>query len=464
MAVAWPDFSLATITEAKYYDALKAAVAERCAAACAGAGHAFFFPASDQWCDATPDLNRLKELRNAIRSLAPAFVNFENEGYQWQAWSRFPIAYTAADVMGGEHSLAILPTPGSPESNAELLAVYRAFLENCAWWLKRFRYVDVSGQSYYTRKSEANGSYNWAQYSDGEISESGDQPEAVMSNPSHQGMGRRGWAATSNLVDVSHREYEHLEDWHSRDDGWHFDYEHYRARSVSATAYSGLVVRNFSGLPGMLLLVPCYTRDARGEYPTRYKWTDLIDSVMPDDPWEDDGGRMAESMTDTETREEKHGNAWLEVLRDTEKCRQWWVQQSEWSWRLDKEGSQTLTRTEWSLDGTRHYSETTTDETHSWTNTTIWEITENTINDFDGFGGWTLGVPVPHGIIQPHDRVTAIPERDTIPLPDVWNLESFRLWRRGLHPRDRSDTVSYQAALRIAPILDFNSSYRYQDT
>ena len=125
MAVAWPDFSLATITETKYYDALKAAVAERCAAACAGAGHAFFFPASDQWCDATPDLNRLKELRNAIRSLAPAFVNFENEGYQWQAWSRFPIAYTAADVMGGEHSLAILPTPGSPESNAELLSVYR---------------------------------------------------------------------------------------------------------------------------------------------------------------------------------------------------------------------------------------------------------------------------------------------------------------------------------------------------
>ena len=32
MAVEWPDFSLATITEAKYYNALKAALAERCAA------------------------------------------------------------------------------------------------------------------------------------------------------------------------------------------------------------------------------------------------------------------------------------------------------------------------------------------------------------------------------------------------------------------------------------------------
>lgn len=464
MAVEWPDFARATITEARYYNALKAALAERCAAACAGAGSCIFFSDDDQRDDATPDLTRLRRLRKVLRDLASKFIRLEDERYPWQAWSRFPIAYTDADIMKGEHSLAILPTPGSPESCAGQLEVYRTFLENCAWWLKRFRYVDVSGNSYYTRKSEANGSYNWARRPNGEISEQGELPEAAMSNPSHEEIGKTGWAATSNLVDVSHREYEHLEDWHSRDDGWHFDYEYYRARNVRATAFSGLVVRNFSGLPGELLLVPCYTCAARGEFPTRYKWTDLIDSVMPDDPWEDDGGRMAESMTDTEIREEKHGNAWLEVLRDTEKCRQWWVQRSEWSWGLDREGSQTLTRTKWSLDGTRHYSETNTDETHSWSNTTIWEITENTIDDFDGFGEWTLGDPVSHSIIQPHDRVIAIPEMDTIPLPDVWDLESFRLWRKALHPRDRSDTVSYRAVLRIAPILDFNSSYRYQDT
>ena len=60
--------------------------------------------------------------------------------------------------------------------------------------------------------------------------------------------------------------------------------------------------------------------------------------------------------------------------------------------------------------------------------------------------------------------MVAIPERDDIPLPNVWDLESFRLWRRSLHPRDRSDTVSYRAVLRVVPILDFNSSYQYQDT
>ena len=36
MALEWPDFQQATITDAKTFDALKRAVAERCAAAAAG--------------------------------------------------------------------------------------------------------------------------------------------------------------------------------------------------------------------------------------------------------------------------------------------------------------------------------------------------------------------------------------------------------------------------------------------
>ena len=140
MAVDWPYFSQATITEAKYFNALKAALAERCAAACAGTAYQIDFPADDQWDSITPDLDRLKSLRSALQSLAPRFVRLDDERYAWRCWANFPIAYTAADLMKGEHSLAILPVESTPEANCVLLEVYRTFLENCAWWLKQFPY------------------------------------------------------------------------------------------------------------------------------------------------------------------------------------------------------------------------------------------------------------------------------------------------------------------------------------
>ena len=117
MALEWPDFTQATITDAETFDALKRAYAERCAAASAGAGHAVPDDAEYWGADVTPDLDRLVSLRNAIRSLAPKFVRLEDERYRWKSWVNFPIAYTGADLMKGEHSLAILPAPGISPSH-----------------------------------------------------------------------------------------------------------------------------------------------------------------------------------------------------------------------------------------------------------------------------------------------------------------------------------------------------------
>ena len=198
MAVDWPDFRQAGITEARHFAALKDALAERCAAACAGAGESIDFPVGEQWRGPVPDLYRLTRLRSAICSLAPRFVRLEDELYRWQAWSRFPIAYTRADPMKGDHSLAILPSPGTPEANADLLGVYRDFLENCAWWLGRFRYVDVSGASFFTRRSTAWGGIDISDEEYWGHEESGAEPETFMASPEHEPTGPRpGPAGTS---------------------------------------------------------------------------------------------------------------------------------------------------------------------------------------------------------------------------------------------------------------------------
>ena len=460
MALEWPDFSQATLTDARFLDALRFAFAERFAAAGARDGFYVQYPWTGYWEDATPDLDRPENLRLALRSLAPNFVRLEDESYRWQTWSRFPIAYSGNDLMKGEHSLAILPAPGTPEGDSARLEDYRTFLENCAWWLKQFRYVDVGGQSYYTLRSTARGSINIRDMDYWGHDEWGDEPETVMASPETR---RVDQPATGYMIRNYHADSDRWEDdFYGRDTGWKYDIGHYQYRSVEATSYSGLVVRNFSGLPGSLILVPCYTHASRGTYPERRIETDFIESVMPTSCFDDDGDRMAETVLDTETREERHGDAWLETYRSVFGGRQWFEPLTETSAAVRHEGTWSKTKTNWSLDGSRRLDETESGESTDWYNYTIWERSTTYIDEFDGFGEWTLGVPVAGGVVPAHDRLVAIPERTEIPFPDVWNLTGFRRWRLGLHPRDRDDSVHYTAYLRIAPILDFNSSYLYQ--
>ena len=468
MALEWPDFSQATITDARFIEALKFAYAERYAAAAARSGFYVQYPWTGFWEAATPDLDAPDRLRLALRSLAPNFVRLEDERYPLSAWSRFPIAYTGNDLMKGEHSLAILPSPGTPEGDSARLDEYRRFLENCAWWLRQFRYVDVASQSFYTRQAVADGyksiwDYPW--WNEYRHEESGEEPETYMTSPEISGTGSYSPPNASRyMIHCYHWDSDRWEDtFGGRNTGWQYDTDHYQWREVEATAYSGLVVRNFSGLPASIILVPCYEHATRGTYPERRIETDFIDSVMPTSFFNDDGDRMAETVTDTETHEERHGDAWLETYRSVFSGRQWHEQLSDSSAAIRHEGTRTTTKTVWSPDGSRHLDETTTKTSTNWYNYTVWERSETRIEDFDGFGEWELGVQVPGGIVPAHGRTVAIPERDDIPLPDAWDLTGYRRWRLGLHPRDHDDDVHYTAYLRISPILDFNSSYQYQD-
>ena len=460
MALEWPDFSQATITDASCYEALKNALAERCAAASAGYGYHYEYPAPDDGAAAAPDLERLTELRTAIRNLAPRFVRLEDERYRLCAWSIFPASYSSADVMKGEHSLAILPAPGTPEASAEHLQIYRTFLANCAWWLRQFRYVNVTGASYYTLRSTARGSIDIWDLDGGDHREWGDEPGAVMASPETR---RVDQPADGYMIRNYHVDGDRWEDdFYGRDTGWKYDVGHYQYRSVESTSYSGLVVRNFSGLDGSLLLVPCYTKANRYSFPTRHVGTVYVDSLIPTSATYSDGDLFAGDVTFTGIDEEKHGSAWLETKRQVSHGTQSWRQAGESSWDLDQLLRTTVTKTDWSLDGTRSHSETSSSETTDWYDYTIWEPTETRIQDFDGFGEWTLGVPIGGSVVPAHDRLVAIPERTEIPFPDDWDLTGYRTWRPGLHPRDRDDTVSATLSLRIVPILDFNPSYLYQ--
>ena len=83
MAVGWPDFSQATITDAATFDALKRAYAERCAAACAGTGHAVYHDAEYWGADATPDLDRLIQCSYTLLGLISFLTYGEDECRAW---------------------------------------------------------------------------------------------------------------------------------------------------------------------------------------------------------------------------------------------------------------------------------------------------------------------------------------------------------------------------------------------
>lgn len=467
MAVGWPDFSQATITDAATFDALKRAYAERCAAACAGTGHAVYHDAEYWGADATPDLDRLIQFRKAMMALAPKFVRLEDERYAQKSWSNFPIAYAGADLMKGEHSLAVLPAPATPEGDSARLADYRTFLENCAWWLKRFRYVNVAPQSYYTRKSTARGSRSVRDSDTWGHEETGEPVGNYLARPEHEELSGRRVVRVSGTWMVS---FDHAAQWaaedvyYYRDKQWRYDTWVYEWEEVDAEAYSGMVVRNGSGLSGKLLLVPAYYHSYNGAFPTRNVERDLIETLIPDPPDDDPIDFIAGVCHYKTEHYDKHGNEWLQTYDQDFRGEQWWGEVTEYSAKVERNGHCVYTTTKWSDDGTRSYTTQEEDDWEGWYNYTIHQSSECRIWDFDGFGEWTLGETVEGGIVEPHGQAEPIPKIETIPKPDVWDLGQFDPDPVRIHPRDQWRTVYRQAYLRVVPILDFNQSYQHQDT
>ena len=461
MALEWPDFTQATITDAETFDALKRAYAERCAAASAGAGHAVPDDAEYWGADVTPDLDRLVSLRNAIRSLAPKFVRLEDERYRWKSWVNFPIAYTGADLMKGEHSLAILPAPGTPEGDPARLADYRRFLANCAWWLRQFRYVDVTGQSFYTRESSASGSRSVSDSENWGHQESGEPMESYLAAATHTDLPSRSVVTPRWPMAVfTHKAQWAAEDVYFHDEGWQYDYWVYEWESISAEFRSGLVVRNHSGLDGRLMLVAgYYPFSSYWLLPTRHYETEVLETLIPDATSGKIYGYYAGKV--------RFGESWLQ-LRDSR-----WLPNSETVFdgeqyweddRIARSGLAIYVNTKWSDDGLRSFPTETEDEWDSWYDYTTMETYNVYRTEFDGFGNWELGTPVDKGIVPAHGRIEAVPKSDEIPKPADWDLKPWDRAAARKHPRDQWRTVENRSVIRLIPILDFNSSYLYQDT
>ena len=464
MALDWPDVSNAGITDAAVFRALADALRERQAASGGGEFPLAWSGASP----ATPALETLRWIRACILSLATGFVRIDDETYPYDSWSDFPICYTAEDLYRGEHSLALLPAPGTPEGDPTALAAYRTFLANCIWWLRRFRYVDASSLAYCTRRCEANAERSrnedsirpWMSY------DTGTDPNDAMQNPSVSTVTRAG----ALTVSCWHRSLEQYSgDYQYVDSGPVFvpDAIHYRQDQVVATAYSGFVVRNASCLDGELLLIPCFDRPG-DLFPIRRRRTAFVDSSIPY-PHGASGAyeKTYGELTDEATEEELHDGTWRRTRRSLEERREHWTDESG-RWRLEETVDNYDTRTRWNAAGTRSFVTSDTESHQSGIGgdqNDFSEVSSTVVYDFDGFGYGSLGIPLRRGTVPANGSVVAVPESSAIPAPDAWDLSDLRQWRHGAVPRRHfEDDVEYTAGLRLVPVLDFNSSYRYQDT
>lgn len=85
-------------------------------------------------------IDKLQYIRRAVYDLAPSFVNMDYPYWDY-CWSKFPQFYSQ-DVISRdeEHNLNILPTNFCSFDN-DSVAVYKKFLRNVVYWLKKYRYA-----------------------------------------------------------------------------------------------------------------------------------------------------------------------------------------------------------------------------------------------------------------------------------------------------------------------------------
>ena len=436
MAVAgWPDFASATTTDGACLDALFGAIEERAAvAAAAGTRIDFRRPLAP---GAPPTHAALLAVQRAVLALAPACVRLDDPACSWDKWASFPRRWSSADVATGEHSVARLPLPGAPEGHPGSLARARAFLSNCAWWLDRFRAVDATPRAVYTRLLEASDSRH-----DGD----GPDPLNRFGDPT---VTDGEWPAGGETLCVHLRESRILRDLF--DGTWHDDWDSHRDDSAEGRCYCGLSVANACGLPARCLLVPCAE-----DRPERSLSDEIVESrIAAHSP--DDGDRIPGRWTRRTQTDAWHG-AW----RTTSEGTQTGVQSQSDGAISSACAYASLTRA-WSADGSEFLvlgSES--GDVPGWRAVECWEDHGTSITDFDGCGYWTCGAPVDAGVVAPYGRTEAFERLDGIPIPDGADLAALRRMRAA-HPLDwNTETIDFEARVRLVPILDYHESFTHR--
>lgn len=443
MAVAWPDFGAATASGREFLDALFGAIEERAAVArAAGTRVSFERPLAP---GAPPTHAALLAVQLAVLALAPAFVRLGEEEDAWNKFADFPRRWSAAAVASGEHSVARLPPRGAPEGHPGSLARVRAFMSNCAWWLDRFRAVDATPRSVYTRLLEASATRH-----DGQ----GQDPNNCFGSPT---VTNGEWPAsrTDGTLYVVLRESRFRMDDYSGGT-WHLDVNDHKDEESRGRCYCGLSVANACGLPARCLLVPAFHGTRR--LPTRSESDQWLDSLARK-PAGWDGYYPASWHREARSFEWRGG--WRERSSDLWTGSQSAVQDQS-GYGLAYVGSETHASrlTSWSADGLRSLvlDEGTSERENPGVGLAT-EHHETDIEDFDGCGNWTCGEPVDAGVVAPHGRIEAFERLDGIPIPDGADLAALRRMR-DKHPLDyNEESITFAAGVKLVPILDYHESY-----
>lgn len=446
MAVAWPDFGAATAAGREFLDAIFGAIEERAAVArAAGTNVAFERPLAP--C-AAPTHGALLAVQRAVLALAPAFVRLGEEEDAWNKFADFPRHWSAEAVASGGHSVARLPLPGAPEGHPESLALVRAFLANCAWWLDRFRAVDASPFSWYTRLLTAS-----ATRSNGV----GAAPIASFATPTIRESARRA-DRTPDALEIKLSESRYRRD--RFDNGaWETDWDVWSSESAEGTFRCGLSVPNRAGIRARCLLFPVFSGSRRKPKKTETdNWVDSRIDKWPDDP---DGDFLPGRWTGRD-RHLEWDDGWRETFAADTSGEQSLVP-GPWAGSYDFVGTETRTTrtTAWSDDGLRSLVLDERTETEAARATNMAESHATDVDDFDGCGLWTCGTPVDAGVAAAYGRVLALDRFDAIPVPAGADLTAMRRMRDE-HPLDLNDEeIVLHVGIRFVPILDYHEFFTH---
>ncbi len=495
----WPDPKTALPTQWKPIRKLFEALDERYAArAAAGGGTSSRVRRPEAFGPRMrPLYAALTHLRDAICTAAPSFIDMDKSGreaYGNDCWASFPVCYASTDPLKGDHSLAAMPAPWVYEHDKEQLRLYRSFLANCIWWLKKFRYVRAGG-AYYAQYARASGGHYTRDIVDpfggaGEHEESGDPIGTILANATvtrdveipctrrnartcrftHRVSKRNDdWVVL--YTDVTPEEARKMSDEELRGVVYSYrcieDYDVSTGETIDVVQYSDMRVPNGTGIPAVLFLMPVpfdapnrtirreeYTAVEREESAVGSRWSTqgyFAQSIA--------ASIISQSSSYTARSEEWIGGGFQETHREEDTHT---AESADPDPVYHNTHQETITR--WSVDGSEHDTETGELEENEQSNGLLSNTSNDFVRydeDFDGFARFSVGVPMRVGIVQPRHSVRALPAVDVPWQPYVWDLTAF-LPEKAIACEFDTREMTLEAQLDLIPYFDFNEGYGYK--
>ena len=421
-----------------------------------------------------PLLSRIVAIRDALCALAPCFVEWGRDDYAWSHYAKFPRCYEAADLLRGEHSLAALPPFGAYEFDEDATELYRTFVANAVWWLRKFRYV-VADESWWARRLTAGGVHvkRWSNDPNGtpDDRETGDPLEVVLADPTRtSGKYTTTTRCRMRLYRSIYRYDAHF--LATADDPITGDSIHnipvtitgYRRQEAeridNAVYYCDLRVVNPTGIGADVKLVA----KTAGNHPAQTDHLSRTDEVRTEwNPTRETsrrapgggGVRPRYVIARIEDRFYTHDRVRNELVGGEYRM----TEEDFYSGKQNDFGTVRQIRQRWSEDGSEMVvdsDETTPVDWMSFSEGTLGSYERTDHDPFDGFGDAAAPGVFATGSVDPHATARFLQEESSIPFPDCWDAVN----QLPTQNTDEKNRV-YEAYLDfdIVPVLDFGTHY-----